>query len=321
MNKKTSILIMLLIISIFLSGCTLNLGFGSSKEVVVTDVYTGSNGLEFAFLENLPPNGLYAEEEFQIGIRMINKGAYPISNAILTITGDQGYITFMGSGLSDSETISLEGKTNYNPRDDEEILYFDIITDFADPEFTEHDSTLLLSACYEYENKLSTMICIDPDTYNLKPLEKTCQAGSQSFPGQGGPVGVSNIVSEVKETNGDLYPRFRITITNFGSGEALYPGNIAAFCSSQNVPSTMINRIRITNIAFSDIVTADLDCFPALDSVELRGGKAEVVCALREGSPKRLDPNTGTYTTNLVIEFDYGYSISDSKTITIINQN
>jgi len=316
--QKTKLILMIGIISLLLiSGCTKS----SEKEVIRTDIHTGSDGLEFDFMQNLPMSKVYSGEEFQIGLRAINKGAYDMTNVIFKISGDPGYVSF-NNKLSDSERISkIEGKTNYDPRDKEENIIFDAKSSFADIGFQEHDSLLIVSACYDYSNTLSTQICVDPDVYNMNPTEKNCQAGDKTFSGQGGPVGISKVETKMYSKNNALYPRFRITLTNFGPGEVITKGSGSTFCSSDTIKSTDLNSISISRLEFSDITLEDMDCIPTKDNIKFTNNQADITCTLKESSSKRLDANTDSYTTSLLVEINYGYSLSKSKTVTIIQAN
>lgn len=306
---------MLLMITLAITGC----GGGSSNEVIRTDIHTGHAGLDLEFLKNQPVPKIYAGESFQIGIRAINKGAYDAKNAIVRISGDPGYITFEKS-LSAYDRFNLDGKTNYDPRDKQESIIFTAESSFADKGFKEHDSMLIVNACYDYHNTLSTQVCIDPDIYDQRPDEKNCDVKILSFGGQGGPVGVSQIESRMSTDNDAIYPRFKITITNFGPGEVFTKGKSDEFCSSDKIKTEDINYIKLTKFEFSEIALDDMKCIPSKDKVKLKNKKGTITCTLKEGSPKRLKADTSSYTTNLLVEFDYGYSSSQTKIVTIINE-
>lgn len=310
---KTKIIILMIIMALLITGCS---GKSKDKEIIVVDIHKGIGELEFDFMTNMPPDRLYSKEEYTLGIKLINKGSYDVRNGFVTLTGDPGYINVEG-GLSTSKQLTqLTGKTNYDPRDSEQVVTFDSNIDFADTGFKEHSSNIVMTACYDYSNVFSTSICVDSDPYNLKAVEKTCTVKALNFQGQGGPVGISGVETTYSKKNDALYPRFKITISNFGKGELFTPGNSEAFCSSKNIKRETFNSITLKKLDFGDMILSDFECTPS--NIVLNMDKAEIVCKLPEGSPKRLSDDTTTYTSQLSIEFDYGYSIAKSKMITVI---
>lgn len=303
---------------LIMSGCSKG---NSDNEVTVVDVHKGSDGVMFDFIKNMPPDKIYAGQEYQIGVKLTNKGAYDVKNGIVKITGDPGYITFDRGILASNNIRNLFGKTNYDPRNSEEVFTFDANIAFGDVGFKEHDSVLIFSTCYDYENVLSAQICVDPDIYDFKPTEKNCKIKTETFTGQGGPVGIASVTPELYIKNDALYPKIKLTIKNFGQGEVFTPGNSQAFCSSDNIDKGSINTIKIRKLEFSDITLDDMNCIPSKDKIVLKDGKADVICTLKDGNPKRISTDTDSYTTSLNVEIEYGYSISKSKTVKVINQN
>ena len=96
-------------------------------------MYKPVNGFEC--IKNMPPDSVYSNQDFQLAIRVLNKGAYDINKGIINVTGDPGYITF-DRRISDSSTRrNLKGQSNYDPREKEEIINFDTDVTFVDKGF------------------------------------------------------------------------------------------------------------------------------------------------------------------------------------------
>lgn len=324
MKNKRSILIFLFILAMFLlSGCD-GIGGDSKKkenEIVVKDIYSGSKGVDIEFIPNMPPLKLYQEEEFQIAVKITNKGAYQVRNGIINIAGDPGYINFENSKLTYTDTFALEEKTEFQPFDDQTIIDVETKAEFADNSFTEHDSSLLITLCYDYKAIFNNEVCIDPDIYNLKPNEKNCKVEKIGSSGQGGPVGISNVEVSMTKKYESMYPKIKMTITNFGKGEVINKNSINNYCSSKDIDKTSLNIIKIKNIEMGDFSINDFTCTPDMNNIRLKEKNVVVTCSLKEGSPKRIDENIPSYLTNLMVELEYGYSLSKMKTITVINKN
>ncbi|PLW79702.1 hypothetical protein C0585_06255 [Candidatus Woesearchaeota archaeon] len=318
-NNQNKFLYLTILILLFglISGCS-----SDDREIVVVDIHSGNGKVEIEFIENLPPSKAYASEELQIGFKAINYGAYEVKNGIISLVGDPGYLFFEDGLTSEEEITDLTAKSNYDPRDTEQFFIFDAKTAFPDKGFSEHESVLYVNYCYDYENVFNDQICVDPDQYNLKPVDnKVCQVSESSYSGQGGPVGISSITPKMILRDDDIYPQFRIHIRNFGTGQIFSTGQSDIFCGSESINRDFMNSIKIDKIEFSDMTLEDFDCFPDINDVVIRDREADIICTLKEGSSKRLRSIDEAYTTNLNIEFKYGYSESVSKTITLINQN
>lgn len=304
--KKIAITLIILSTLLIITGCTPSKK--TNNEIKMADVYKGTGGLDFEFLKDSPPNELYSNQSFQIITLIKNKGAYPIDDAKLILSYDTSDFYIKGS----KETqFMLNGKNIYNVRNDEIIksFYAQAIPLLPNSEYLQ--STILASACYTYKNKLSTDVCIDMDSYNLKLIEKACKTRDQSFSGQGGPVGISRIEQKMLVTDGGVTPQFIIYLKNFGNGDVISKDKIYDMCGSQTVTREDLNTITLTDVSFSQYGFADMNCEP--EKLRLLDNEELFICTLNSEIPKE----ESTYITNINVEFNYGYVITKSKDIII----
>lgn len=305
---KKQLIIGIIILTIILSGCNSS----SNKNTIKTvDLYKGTDGLDFEFLKDSPPNEIYSNQSFQIITLIKNKGPYAIDNARIILSYDNTDFYFKGSK---DYTFSLNGKDVYNTRNDEKIksFYVQAIPLLPNSEFLQ--STILATACYGYQNKLTTDICIDIDPYNLMPVEKPCKITDQSFSGQGGPVGVSKIEQKTIVSDKGVRPQFLIYIKNFGQGQVISKDKIQDLCGSQKISKEDLNGITLKDLSFSQYkYPEDIECEP--QNLKIFEKEEFFVCTLKD--EKEILKEESSYKTSLNIEFDYGYTITKSKDITI----
>ena len=307
-NKIKTLILFITIFSILISGCT-----SSNKNqagiIKAVDIYKGTDGLDFEFLKDSPPNEMYPNQSFQIITLIKNKGAYPIQNAKLVLSYDNTDFTI---GTKEYY-FSLNGKDIYDTRNDEKIksFYGKSLPLLSNSAYLQ--STIIATACYDYQNKLSTDICVDTDPYNLNPTEKACKTQDQSFSGQGGPVGVSRIEQKSEVSDRGVRPQFIIYLKNFGQGDVISKEKINDFCGSYTITKDSLNGITLKDISFSQYTRSDIKCEP--ETLRLVNNEEFFVCTLI--NEMEIPKTVSTYKTNLNLEFDYGYTFTKSKDITI----
>ena len=92
MSKQTTIIIALILLLMFLSGCKgLNpFGPGKNDPVILTqeNVCLDNNGLDIRYMDNMPPKRIYENDKFYISIALMNNGCYDIKKGKLTVSVD-----------------------------------------------------------------------------------------------------------------------------------------------------------------------------------------------------------------------------------------
>jgi hypothetical protein len=266
------------------------------------DFRTGTQGVEISLLENTPPATMYENSQLAVAFELWNKGSYDFFNGVYSVSYDPSYMTLDRSA---GELPELYGKSVENPIGEKRIVTLLGKTKSLPSQLERITLPLVITACYEYSTIASPAVCIDTDILNQIPAnKKSCAVKSLSFSGQGAPVAVTGIVPRMYAGAGEtVRPEFTITIRNSGRGFVLASNRIYEACSPDAIVAEEFN-VADLKVTLSD---SQLRCRP--DSLKFVSGQATVVCSLEEGIDKRL----GAYSAPLIIEMNYGYSTSLSK--------
>ncbi|MBU0756612.1 MAG: hypothetical protein KKF44_00975 [Nanoarchaeota archaeon] len=315
---KTVGIVMVLCLFLFF-GCTLG---GNSGPITSQNLYRGEQGLEIEIFEKSLPEKVYEEQQFDLIMKLTNKGVHPIDpgDSILKVILEKDYMQFSGGSYINSQQFTLDGKENFALIDDFEIKEYKLESKILDEESQLHQVNIFVTACYNYVTKVFADICIDTDIYNIKPIEKVCEAKTISLSGgQGAPVSVTRIEPSMLSDQNSVKPQFKIYVSNRDKGTVIEYGALNTICSSQTPNKEDYNFVELTAIQFSEYTMTDFDCKPnRMGKVFTKLDNEEnfIICTLMEG---RLPDSVVTYETPLYIELRYGYTISESASITIEN--
>ena len=303
---KRNLFVVLLILSVVLIGC------GREGYIPRYDPYRGTQGLEMNFLDNAPPDVVHELNTFPVGIRLKNRGAYPITRGIININVERDYVSDYILG---DTSIMLNGRTIYDQQGEEQIKLFEYRTLNMDAMSQIRDSVISITACYEYQTQLKTEACIDPDVFNLlQERNKPCTVRPQSFSGQGAPVGIVNIEPSISRSsqNQDLIiPHFEITVQNLNRGHVINRGTVMQYCTNQQMQREDFGIVHL----HAELASRNLKCNPEIIRLDERGsGKTR--CVLEEG----ILGTTTAYASLLDINLFYGYTEAISKKFKIQRQ-
>ena len=213
----------------------------------------------------------------------------------------------------DDFTFLLSGRSQTNPYGEEETKIFYSQSKPLDVMSRIHSSSILVTACYAYENKLRTNVCIDPDIFNMNSGIKPCRIEDQSFSGQGGPLAVTYVKEALtldKDREDKVIPVFEITIENLGNGEVIDSYALRDYCSARAV-----NKDKF-NVFYMDVYIGEekMECSP-MEPMRLKAdGTSKIVCTLKEG----LKSEDTAYTSILSVNLYYGYTTTLSEEVTIL---
>jgi len=296
-NKKINLIFILLVV-VFLSGCDFtNIGNTPSEK----SFRTGNKGITISFLQNAPPNEVYEENPFSIGILLKNEGAYEVRNGIVSFSIEDEHVDVQRP--ENLVTFNLNGKSVSMPGGDQTTEFLRASTKKIESE--RRESIIIASLCYPYKTIADASVCIDTDIYNLKTINKVCYIRDMSFNSQGAPVAVTKI--ETKMLPGDnedtIKPQFIIHIQNVNAGSVIKKEKVADACSSEPIG---IDDLNIINVK-AELSGEGLECSP--NPSKLKDGKTSVRCVLEQG----LSSQQATYTSPLKVELEYGYTSSISK--------
>jgi len=240
----------------------------------------------------------------------------------------------------------MVGKSLWNPQGGREMIKFNAKTKDIGIMSTQHDSTILASACYEYSAIATESVCIDTDINNMGTFEQVCEAEDIDLQDQGGPVAIDKIETHMMprtSPNGEQYvqPQFIIYVENRGDGRVINKEKIEDACTAAPLSKNDYNAVFLQSLILStDMWNYHFNGFDPTtgkeialsidyDSIEctpnpliLQGNKFDYFkCTLTENVAEyaeELMANQPSYTTPLSITLSYGYLETRSKDITII---
>ncbi len=340
--NKNLILIIGILILLVLVGCNMN--GGGDRPITDVDVRKGTEGLVMGFTKNAPPERVFERSKdessgiFPVGVELKNKGASDIENGILVFGFEKDYVDVADASgqLEDSgckelngESINYEkcgfdikGKSIFNLEGDEEFIRINAQTKKIGAQSETQPSTILATACYQYNTSFGSSVCVDTDVYGIRKGKKACNIVDLQFSeGQGAPVTITKVETRMLPSEEDkIKPHFLIHVENKGNGEVINPEkdkedpNIYIYekaCTSKPLKYTDFNTLKV-NAWLSGV---KLECNADDDLVRLKDKEDIIRCTLEEqgGIPSNRD----AYTAPLKVELEYGYTFTISKDIII----
>lgn len=288
------------------------------NDPFVTNYFTGSEGLEIQFIGESPPNELYENSEFPVALFVSNDGAFSLEDmykGVISYTYDPFYLTLKpGFAQEGDREIHLPGKSYLYPEGgfDTAILpTFKVNPILGQRENPETD--LFVNVCYPYKTILTDEICIDTSSVLQDQREKVCRSEIKSYSNQGAPVAITEIRPEFQISGINIKPIFLIKIRNVGAGSVMAPvseSDIPRACEVQKEAEQKRNWNKVNIVA--SLSGEPLTCTP--ETIQLFDERGVTRCQLESGG----FATSLTYFTNLMVELDYVYSSSISKTISIV---
>ncbi len=303
MTKKRVMVIVLMLLLVFSTGCVKKKSTETFGPGVMSNkIYTGTNGINMKFMENMPPVRTYDKSGLNILVELNNKGAFETSGDIYITGFDKNLIPL--KPLHHSFT-NLEPKSNFNEQGGFEKLSFEAQS-FRLPEGTDSFPVkMLVSMCYPYETKANPVVCIDPKLYDVDVSEKACEARDISLGGgQGAPVAVTRVSADTIEDK----VHFKIDIANVGGGEVIRRSSVSSTKCPFDLEYADLNKVRYD----IDMTSGSLEkCNPSNNEVPLTNGRGSIYCTFRVNADN-------SYQTPIKIKLDYGYVDSISKNVEIV---
>src|SRR3989344_1425811 len=286
----------------FLAGC-------GSQEFQFNP-YQGTDGIQLEFLPQAPPEHLYTNtlgEPVEIAITVHNRGAYDAPTAYLTLATQQDYVTLEHWDLPTEQVdilganqqriaFPLKGKSLENPFGEEQTFRA-FATARLDPQLETIETELLATVCAPYRTEAHAMVCIDTDPNDLHNRKKICRPDSLSFQGQGAPIAITAIHTEILPSGPDFVrPRFTITIEDLGGGTALNVADASTACSSAAIDPKSFDALSLQDVVLSQysLRRGHFECRPL--PIILQDGILEIVCTLKPGL---IRVTQDTFTTDL----------------------
>ncbi len=215
--KKSVVLISILIIGIFLSGCAPKETVENVTQQTGKAYIGGSKGLELSFVSNAPPDEVYALEEnqetnpntFDISVRVANVGEEDVAaeDMIVKLTGiDPGSFDKVADDFK--ETIPVESLEKTRMSVGEVIPGTYDFVDFTNLAYKyevagEYPAVVRASACYKYKTYATSKICVLEDFFGRGGASTLCKANeAKSVENSGAPVHIEAVQEQVSGKDG-----------------------------------------------------------------------------------------------------------------------
>ncbi len=334
MKQKILFISFLFLLVLVLASCS-RLPGKSSSTSTSKDFNKGTEALAITFLET-PQKESYERSSFILGINLNNKGSQDITDAVLSISTEDDFVSLtkenwrsdLRTGIehlgSNKIRFNLEGKNIYNPLGEQGILY--LTPETKTIQENSYETTIGVTSCYLYKTEAVPTVCIDPgSTSNRKIKEKSCIQKEITLDSQGAPISVTKVETTMTPRGTDfLQPTFMITIENKGNGDVTIPDKsiVDSLCGvgdfSTEQGKEIYNAVKLRAYLSRDL-DKQLTCTPEGEDaytalVQLTDKKGAATCTLQQG----ISAEDPTYTTTLQIVLEYGYKTTISKKIPII---
>jgi hypothetical protein len=223
-NRKEVLVLSITFLFLIVSAvsCPKLTGGGKGEE---EGVFTGTKGLTASFIPGMPPENVWKDVSFDIGVEVQNQGRLDVSNGGVCV---KSFTTqTFGKGDQCSSLGLIHGKEEFS---EGEVKQF-ISNGFVPQEELTRDITYPITAqvCYIGEVVANPNICIR----SVDPLiESRCEVKDISLSGgQGGPVAVTKVHQDIipGETQNELL--FTINVKNVGGGRVVDQERMNADCT------------------------------------------------------------------------------------------
>lgn len=278
----------IIIFFVLIAGCSKD---DKINPVESIDFHKGTEGLSMEIVKDLPPEDIWKNSEFTIGIRLQNKGPSDIKSGEIVLSGlDPKY-----SELEEyQQSFRLSGRSYEYPEGDQEIIKFNVKNIGVPIGSNEYTAAFTARAYYDYETEASANVCINPDIYSYGKVDDVCENKEIALSGgQGAPVAVTKIqerISPLSESYGSIEVEFKIELENLGAGE-------------------VVKKVVVDDVL---LVNKRLSC--NLQEIEVKKGKkSSIICETN------LDGIENAYTSSLIIRLSYEYTQKIDKSLKVLS--
>lgn len=267
-------------------------------------VFTGTTALEASFNPASMSNLIMCQQA-DVYVDIKNTGTFDIVDGTLTFITEDQYLIPLAERM---RKFSLEGKSQFNPKGGFDQVNFRVKNTGILPQFESYQPDLIFRACYKYSTIASAQVCIDPDIANLNP-RKTCRALPIVLSGgQGAPVAVTRIEPYMVPEGDQVRPVFAVYVQNLGTGTVVTTQGAELACTGGGGPLLTNNAT-----VHVSIQNRELKCAPSPVRIDV-GKESRFIC---ERQDMLFGSASGTFSTILSIQLDYGYVTSAFLPMTI----
>ena len=188
----------------------------TTETIEVVEYHKGTDGLVMKFIKGLPPDEIWKENEFVIGLELRNLGAEDIKNGIVRISGFNPEFVEIEEN---EKVLNLMGKSPGYPSGDYNVMKFHGRNIYFAEGDVEEPAGFTVSAEYDYTTYVGSVMCINPDTFKISKADDVCEVKPAIFSGgQGAPVAITQIEEIISPFDDDLKIEFVIYVSNKGNG-------------------------------------------------------------------------------------------------------
>ena len=236
--------------------------------------------------------------------------------------------------------FTLEGKSIFNYEGGSDVLSYKAKAKSAGTLSEKHTVQIIATACYEYTTQWNQDICIDTDINKMNIFPGACEATDVTLSGQGAPLAITTIESKMLPTGtGYIRPMFIIYVANSGNGRIINKDKFQQACTATGLESRDYNMVFLKEFVLStEELKYDFNGYDTTRGKEIGAGEDGdtitcspnplilkndgndyITCIVNEDEAEQdmFSLNQAPYTTQISMQFDYGYTLSQSKEVTI----
>ena len=308
-----NLLILVFVFAVSLSACDDYYELGTGEEGV-----TGTEGLKMDFIPGTTPSRISVDENYNMQLRIENKGALDIEEGYLDIVFDSQLLEL--KNREDVDTFELRGG-GVTYRGEDKVTEVRMRSrELPIQNVDQRDTTIRFNACYEYGTRFEGTMCIDTDLRSGSADKPCIMSPISGGKGQGAPVVVNRVEPRASTGSTGVNVNFDIYIRDSARGRVLTPGASERVCKDE-ISSDDFEVIDITEIVVSSYRLSEgkIKCdshtaYP--NQFDLSHRRGHITCRITEEIPF----DRGTFTTPIIIHMDYGYLQTMEHSLAIVSR-
>lgn len=245
-----------------------------------------------------------------------------ISDLDTRIKEAQNELGAMKTGLFRDISGMLGRSLNY-PEGTSKDIEFSLRAEKMDVLSVQHTTPVILTTCYTYSTELAQEVCIKPDP--ASQMDSTCDVVDQMFTDQGAPIAVTKLETKILPDGDYVKPQFIIYVEDKDKGRVIARNMVKAACSAQDIDRKDWDEVWLSDFRFSNNEyyyksdgTGNIICTP--NPLRLDDGEDYIRCTInndRLDDSLKIEKSDPSYTTQIFMKFDYGYSKTFTKNIVV----
>ncbi len=234
---------------------------------------------------------------------------------------------------------SLEGKSIFNYGGGSDVISYKAQAKSAGTLSEKHNVQMTATACYEYVTQWNQEICIDTDINKRNVFPGACEATEVTLSGQGAPLAITRIESKMLSTGtGYVKPMFIVYVQNSGNGRIINAEKTQQACTATGLESKDYNMVFLKEFVLSsEVLKYDFNGYDPSTGKEINtedgdtitcspnplilknDGNDYITCVVNSDYAEQdmFAITQAPYSTTIAMLFEYGYTLSQSKEVTI----